>query len=46
MKIKIDIVAFSFIIRGKRKAQQAKASEHKRTQAKASEHKRTQANTS
>jgi hypothetical protein len=26
MKIKIDIIAFSFIIRGKRKAQQAKAS--------------------
>jgi hypothetical protein len=46
MKIKIDIIAFSSIIRGKRKAQQAKAIEHKRTQAKASEHKRTQAKAS
>jgi hypothetical protein len=37
VKIKIDIIAFSFIIRGKRKAQQANkqqaTSEHKRTQA-------------
>jgi hypothetical protein len=41
MKIKIDILSYLFIIRDKRKAQQAKRTQAKRTQAKRTQAKRT-----